>query len=742
MLSALGVTALSFLLLESSWLWGCIFLLIVLKIISLRDFNAIMMICLIILLFGSRYYFWAKNQTTLQALDQVELKDQHFLMYSDETKIQGNLLQAKVLWLEKKRKLVLYYRLKSQTEKRSLQQNKTSQILIGEGKLQKVNPPTNENEFNWQRFYQAQNIALTFFVVRWHQVETRQLSPSEHLAIFLHDLRTSFSQHLQSYPTPLNFYGESLLLGVKEVGFSATLTELNKLGLIYLFSLSGMHVFYFVKALRWCFMHLYFPRELTDLVLLFLLPCYAILGGAVPSLIRAILMCWLALGIRLLFRKKADGAGIWAIVLLLEIFITPAMFQTLGTQLSYLLTLIILLSSSHTNWWFNVKLNLYSLPLVLYHTFSWNIWTLLFSNLATWVFEIIILPVTLLGCFIPGIQSVASYFLNGISVGLHFLAKLPGNIVFGKPPLLIVFIWLGLTIALEIVANKKKLLWFLALSYFLVFMWIHYPLGSEIVYFDIGQGDCTLIRDRFNRRIIMIDTGGKVHFKQANWQRRKEKTTGETIVANYLLSKGIARIDQLYLTHQDADHVGNFASLSQIIKIKQLIVPLGMEKLPSFKHRLALSKVLRKDVLPVTDKIQPTDPNLKLLHPFSKGQGTNKDSLVLWLNFQGISCIFTGDLDRQGELAVLKKYPWLKADIFKTGHHGSKTASDPRFVHALSPRIAIISAGRHNRYGHPDQETLATLKKERIKYYLTAKVGMIKIKEFFQKKSIQYYINP
>ena len=85
-----------------------------------------------------------------------------------------------------------------------------------------------------------------------------------------------------------------------------------------------------------------------------------------------------------------------------------------------------------------------------------------------------------------------------------------------------------------------------------------------------------------------------------------------------------------------------------------------------------------------------------------------------------------GDLDRRGERQVLQDYPSLKVNIVKLGHHGSRTSSDPNFIKQLEPELAIISAGRHNRYGHPNQETLNTLKMENISSLSTQNQGMIK----------------
>ena len=63
-------------------------------------------------------------------------------------------------------------------------------------------------------------------------------------------------------------------------------------------------------------------------------------------------------------------------------------------------------------------------------------------------------------------------------------------------------------------------------------------------------------------------------------------------------------------------------------------------------------------------------------------------------------------MDQENEEKVIQKYPQLKSDILKAGHHGSKTASSYSFLQTVAPKYAIISAGRFNRYHHPDEITI------------------------------------
>ena len=727
LLTAFVAVSLSFLILDHTWMAGMVVLVLFLRLLATKNIHLISSVLVICVFFSIRFYTWQQNVHQVMQVTPDVTQKQHLLIYSDETKISGDLLTFKAWWWEKRQWVNGYYRIRTLAEKKTLLQINKTKIWNVTGKVLPLQAPTNEAQFDWRRFYQGKNIFLAFAVTHY----TLQKVPPGQMVWRgrLHDLRQALRLKLKRLPRPLDWYSAMLLLGIRSSDADKTLADITRLGLLYLFSLSGLHVFYVVKTLRRFLKLLRLPKWLEILVVLGVLPVYAILGGASASLVRAVWNCWLKMEKRLIKGVRLKLATIWAVVLLLELWRYPALFYQLGAQLSYLLTLVIVTSKTSSNWLFNLKLNAFSAPLVLYYTYQWNFLTFLITGWMNLIFEYIILPVTFIGAVVPFLQNLAAQLLQLISSGLNLLARLPSNLILGRPPLIMVLFWLGVLLWLQ--GSSKKIRWLalLGMSYFLTFLLLRYPLSSEVVYFDIGQGDCTLIRERFSRRVILIDTGGKVHFSMPNWKKHPTKTSGETIVANYLLSKGITRIDQLYLTHQDADHDGNFPSLSQLIKIKQIIVPAGMENLPSFKHRLAKSAVMPEAVKGVTDRVKLSDPHLKLLHPFARGQGTNADSLVLWLDFYGLKCIFTGDLDRKGELAVSKKYPNLTADVLKMGHHGSKTATDPKFVQQLAPKVAIISAGRHNRYGHPNQETLVTLQKAKVPYYVTAKVGMIKFTE-------------
>ena len=254
-------------------------------------------------------------------------------------------------------------------------------------------------------------------------------------------------------------------------------------------------------------------------------------------------------------------------------------------------------------------------------------------------------------------------------------------------------------------------------------LWIAFPLKSRVIYFDIGQGDATLIQKAFQHRVVLIDTGGKLNYGRKRSSNRP--TAGQRIIANYLLSKGLTVVDGLYLTHQDTDHIGYMASIGKQIRYNKIYVPAGMEKLESFQQKLNRLNQPSKKIIPVTDQVSNKD--FKILHPFEEGKGTNQDSMVLYQKIGNYRFLFTGDLDQAGELKVIDRYPDLRVDVLKSGHHGSKTSSNPQFVDQIAPKLAIISAGRNNRYHHPNQETLQTFNERAIPFLNTAKSGMIQV---------------
>lgn len=187
-------------------------------------------------------------------------------------------------------------------------------------------------------------------------------------------------------------------------------------------------------------------------------------------------------------------------------------------------------------------------------------------------------------------------------------------------------------------------------------------------------------------------------------------------------------------THTDTDHIGDLEEVVKRFKIKEICVSQGALTKNSFVKRL---QELKRPVRPLKagDKLPIMGKHLQVLYPQKVGDGGNNDSIVLYGKLLGTSFLFTGDLEKEGEKELIDSYPNLKVSVLKAGHHGSKGSSSEMFLNQIQPSIALISAGEHNRYKHPNEETLERFKDRNIKVLRTDQDGAIRFKGWFKLSS-------
>ena len=220
---------------------------------------------------------------------------------------------------------------------------------------------------------------------------------------------------------------------------------------------------------------------------------------------------------------------------------------------------------------------------------------------------------------------------------------------------------------------------------------------------DIGQGDTFLINDRGD--YYLIDVGGP---KFDNYD------SGEKILVPYLKSIGVRDIKAVFISHEDRDHSGNMEILNKNFNIKNVIT--------SQNNIGSLAKYQPK-IIKKNDKIKLKNGYIACVFDGTKGE-ENAESMGLLININGTKILTLGDLPKEYEDTLD-----IKADILKVSHHGSKTSTSKEFVGKVSPKAALISAGRNNRYSHPTTEVLENL--DGIKIYNTQTDGMVKI--YFDK---------
>ena len=273
------------------------------------------------------------------------------------------------------------------------------------------------------------------------------------------------------------------------------------------------------------------------------------------------------------------------------------------------------------------------------------------------------------------------------------------------------------------------------------------PYELEIRFLDVGQGDCTIIQLP-DGKIMMIDGGNN----EAATEKR---------IMRYLNALKIDTIDYLVVTHADSDHCGALDIVLQYKKVKQAFIP---NTKPTVNQEYAeFYAQLQKEKCEITLSARNVILNgvgeyayhLSFLYPYSMdieegNAGTeenNQSSAVVWLDYQGISALFTGDapteteemLLRDDKLGVLanRGVQLSSTEILKVAHHGSKYSSDLEFLQYLNVETAIISSGKGNIYGHPTQEVLDRLQSVNAEIYRTDTMSNIMITVFDGKYKTQ-----
>jgi competence protein ComEC len=246
-----------------------------------------------------------------------------------------------------------------------------------------------------------------------------------------------------------------------------------------------------------------------------------------------------------------------------------------------------------------------------------------------------------------------------------------------------------------------------------------------------------LIKLPFDQGNYLIDTGGSPAFEQDKWRKPSNSfETGKNIVVPFLKAKGIKEIDKLILTHGDMDHIGGSFAVLKDIKVKQIIMPAVLNQNNAVRDVIQIASLQKIPILMASagDQWKSRSSFFKILSPEKNFEGdTNTGSLVLYAEVGGLKWLFTGDLDIEGEQRLLKRFPYLKADVLKAGHHGSRTSTSTEFLETLQPQIALISAGEKNHFGHPHAEVLDKLKERGIMIFRTDKQGAITY-SFFRGK--------
>lgn len=628
-------------------------------------------------------------------------------------------------------------------------------ILELTGDLQPPEPAGNPGQFDEVSYYESQGISGKFYC--------RKLSVKDHKSYFipqtLYQIRQSLCSQIESV-LPMQTAGVlwAMLLAEKS-GLDDTVKELyTKGGIGHILAISGLHISLIGAGLFFFLRKYIMPMRAAAVSVIFLLLLYGELTGFSVSTARAVIMMILMLTARIL-GERYDTFNALACAALIELFSHPQSLFQASFLLSYgtILGIFFFIRSwneqSFTErkvsrlLFSNLGMMLLTLPIVFYFYYEFNLFTFV-ANTVVLPCMSLVMALGISGSLISYLTAFLANYLLGAAHYLllyfqwvcEWIQKIPGAMyVTGQPSMArIILYYTGLILFLILSKVKKagKYRSILILFSVLILLW-PFPQNTEltITSLDVGQGDCTVIQ--YEDHTFMID-GGSTSVSQV----------GKNRISRWLKYKGITKIDAIFITHCDEDHISGI--LEFLEAEDHMGIRIGKVVLPSIEntdeHYSQLEKKIKQSKISLMkmkkgDKIR-LEPGFALtcIHPYSgyEWEDANDYSLVLQLSCNDFRGVFMGDLGEKGEKEILSG---LAAVTFlKTGHHGSKNSSSEEFLDRIKPKIASISAGRNNRYHHPHEETLKRLEKYGTIIKRTDESGAITVKSSGNKTDIRVYL--
>lgn len=530
-------------------------------------------------------------------------------------------------------------------------------------------------------------------------------------------------------------------------------SQLRRTGTIHLVSVSGLHVGFLVIALGWLLGWLRVPKKWRVVPIIGAVWFYIMMTGMNPPVLRA--------GIMMIIYSAAEllGGGDHplnrlSLAALILLFWNPYYLFEVSFQLSFIATLGVVWLYPKLKEYFPIKRVLLKpiwnavlvslgaqimvTPLIIYY-FQQIAWISPLANLLFFIPAEFIIIGGLVGETIALVLPWIGYWIlllvdYNLTV-IRWIAYMLANQKWAASwspiwpwPWMIGY-YLLILISLELLRpnlltkkriNDAGLLFAVLLIVLNIVIWtgaVQHQQGPYLQFtvIDVGQGDALLVQTPDGINLLM--DGG-------------DEGKGISKVIPFLHSVGVERLDLVIASHGHQDHLSGLAEVLEEIPARKLYLPQKIDSLEvkEFLERIAPSHIPYE---------RPISGSRFQLGAYGRGTilddpeavEENDRSLVAVIQYGKNKLLLTGDLSEQGEAILARRYPQiLRASVLKVGHHGSSYASGLNFITQVRPKVAVISVGANNHFGHPGRSTLHRLHSLGIDVYRTDRQGSIIVK--------------
>ena len=655
-----------------------------------------------------------------------------------QVRIQGRIYKKEytskhqVLYL--KQNLISYQEQSYKESKIIIYDDKFCACAIGEtillsGNLQKFEGARNPGNFDRQLYYARQGLYGCVYRANILKTDGEESRFQEFLCELRHSWKAFLCNHMSQEQGPVL---ATMLLNEK-ADMGEEMRELyQKNGISHVLAISGLHISFIGLGIYQLLRRLKMGYGVAGCMAVAVLTSYVVMIGFSVSIMRAYVM--------LLFRVAADVTGrvydiltALAVSASMQIAIEPLYLTDAAFFLSYGAILAIVLVLPHIKaLGAGLVISLFQFPLILFFYFEIPL-TSLVLNLLVIPLTSLVLDLGIFGSLLGLLWKPAGGILllccDWILQGICWLAEQGLSLSFlrlslGKPDVwkIIVYYVLFAAMLWWVTHRKRRAPVILAFAVLVLCLFVTFPNGKlRVAMLDVGQGDCTFLRGP-SGKTYLID-GGSSDVDQV----------GKYRIEPFLKSEGVGKLDYVFLSHGDADHCNGVLELLARqkvgVRIDTLVLPVNYRTSRELLEAARLAQ--RQGVAVVTMKAEACmmegDMTICCLQPADNRFEGNAGSMVLKVQFRSFDLLLTGDVEGEGEAHLLSQSEPVACDVLKVAHHGSRNSTSRDFLQVARPRVALISAGGDNAYGHPHQETLQRLQEASCTILETSRYGAIQL---------------
>jgi len=524
---------------------------------------------------------------------------------------------------------------------------------------------------------------------------------------------------------------KALLVGERVDIDYETNTAFKVSGISHIIAVSGLHMSVLFGAIyaltarnRWLSALLGIPVMLL----------FAAIVGFTPSVTRACIMQSVML-IGLVFKREYDQQTALSAAVMLMILSNPMVVVSVSFQLSVGCVIgIMLFSGRIQDWllerkwltnvkgrgvvprlrrWFvssvsiSISASVITTPLVAYYFETVSLVSVLTNLLTVWLVSYIFILAAV--SLLLSLVSMPLAALVGGAVGLmvrfvisvaKLLSDFPLAAVYTQSDA--IFIWLigaYLLLSLFFVLKKHRVLIYASavtagLVIALAFSWIWPRLDEcRVSVLNVGQGQCVLLQS--DGKTFLVDCGGN------------SDTSSADLAAQMLMSQGVFKLDGIFLTHYDRDHIGGIPYLLSRVDTSAIFLPV-MDESKDVTDAMVEKTSGRVFWVGEDTYLTFADTKITLFAPEFADKG-NEYCMCVLFQTKNYDILITGDRDTTGERKLLDRVDLPELEVLIAGHHGSAYATGDKLLTETKPKLVLISAGKNNRYGHPAPALLERL---------------------------------